>query len=510
MSVPFNHIPSTLRLPLFWAEVDGSQAGTFQNYARILMLGHPLAGGTAPADVPVMVGTADKAKAMVTRGSQLDRMVTVGRLNNSFDEMWIVPIAEPSAGVAAHGTIVVSGPATNAGTLALYIAGQKLQIGITTGDSAATIAGKINTAINASPDLPVTSTVSTATVTVTCRWKGLTGNDIDMRANYFGSLGGEAYPSGVSLAFTAFSGGTGVPDLTAALANLGDREFDTIIMPWTDTATLNALDTFMQDGDGGRWAWDRQIYGHVYSAVSGTPAGLSTFGNARNGQHQTTWGYNGSPTPLWERAAAWGAQCHRALLNDPARPQHTLPLLGILPATQDLWMTKGEKNALQYDGVSVAKEMPDNTLQIETNITHYQVNPSGIADNAYLDVTTLFTLAYVLRSMRFRIVQKYPRHKLADNGTQFAIGQAIVTPNIARAELIAHYMELELLGLVENVMAFKKYLIVERNHTDPNRLDVLYPPDLVNQLKVFAVLNQFRLQYPPVTTDQSVPLISAA
>ncbi|WP_342230296.1 hypothetical protein, partial [Yersinia enterocolitica] len=29
----------------------------------------------------------------------------------------------------------------------------------------------------------------------------------------------------------------------------------------------------------------------------------------------------------------------------------------------------------------------------------------------------------------------------------------------------------------------------------PNRLDVLFPPDYVNQLRVFAVLNQFRLQY---------------
>lgn len=30
---------------------------------------------------------------------------------------------------------------------------------------------------------------------------------------------------------------------------------------------------------------------------------------------------------------------------------------------------------------------------------------------------------------------------------------------------------------------------------NPNRLDVLFPPDYVNQLRVFAVLNQFRLQY---------------
>ena len=31
---------------------------------------------------------------------------------------------------------------------------------------------------------------------------------------------------------------------------------------------------------------------------------------------------------------------------------------------------------------------------------------------------------------------------------------------------------------------------------NPTRLNVLFPPDLVNQLRVFALLYQFRLQYP--------------
>ncbi len=48
---------------------------------------------------------------------------------------------------------------------------------------------------------------------------------------------------------------------------------------------------------------------------------------------------------------------------------------------------------------------------------------------------------------------------------------------------------------MENFDLFQKHLIVERNQNDPNRLDVLFPPDYVNQLRVFAVLNQFRLQY---------------
>lgn len=203
----------------------------------------------------------------------------------------------------------------------------------------------------------------------------------------------------------------------------------------------------------------------------------------------------------------YAAQAHRALMNDPARPLHTLPLVGMLPAIPEQRFTKAEKNSLAYDGISVCKEHDDGTCAIETSITMYQTNVHGLADDAFLKVQTLATLAYVLRSLRFRIVQKFPRHKLANDGTRFGPGQAIVTPKIAKAEIVAHYRELEYLGLVENADQFKSTLIVERNVSNPNRLDVLYPPDLVNQLDVFAVLAQFRLQYPATLPDQALPIV---
>ena len=70
-----------------------------------------------------------------------------------------------------------------------------------------------------------------------------------------------------------------------------------------------------------------------------------------------------------------------------------------------------------------------------------------------------------------------------------------MTPKIIKAELIAQYRFDEFLGRVENARAFKENLIVERDANDPNRINVLYPPDLINQLRIFAVLAQFRLQY---------------
>jgi len=100
--------------------------------------------------------------------------------------------------------------------------------------------------------------------------------------------------------------------------------------------------------------------------------------------------------------------------------------------------------------------------------------------------------------MRGRILQKFPRHKLANDGTAFGPGQAIVTPRIIRAELIAAYSELVTAGIVEDIDSYKNLMVVERNANDPNRVDVLASPDLVNQLRILAALVAFRLQSAPV------------
>ena len=73
--------------------------------------------------------------------------------------------------------------------------------------------------------------------------------------------------------------------------------------------------------------------------------------------------------------------------------------------------------------------------------------------------------------------------------------EKVTAPSIIRGEIISLYKQLEDKAIVENTALFAKYLIVERNKDDPNRVDVLLPPDLVNQLRIFAVLAQFRLQF---------------
>jgi phage tail sheath gpL-like len=242
----------------------------------------------------------------------------------------------------------------------------------------------------------------------------------------------------------------------------------------------------------GNWSYTKQLYGHVWAAFRGTVAECQTFGAGYNDQHLSVMGISGTHSPIWSVAAAMAGTSATSIAADPARPLQTLPLQGIsAPDVADRFIL-AERETLLKKGISTYT-VNAGKVQIDRVITTYQTNAYGQADNSYLSVETLYQSAYILRYLRSVITSKYGRHKLAKDGTRFGEGQAIATPNTLRAELIAAYEALAYQGIVEDVDAFKKNLIVEINENDRNRVDVLFTPDYVNQLNIFALVNQFRL-----------------
>lgn len=495
MTISFNNFPSNIKVPLFYAEVDSSAANTIQDNGASLIIAYPLADSSIERNKLIIMPYADQAKKLAGRGSQLSRMVESYRNIDNFGELFVIAVDEPTAGSNATGTIQISGTAEETGTLSLYIGNSKIQSQVTVSDSAETIANGLHNAINTHLDLPVTAVLNNSTITLTAKNKGLSGNDIPLCFNYYGTVGGEDTPDGLNIVINQMSGGTGTPNLTPVIAAMGDKLLDFIAFPFNDLSSLATFNHEMDDTTG-RWSYARQLYGHAYTAKKGNLTELVEFGDKLNYQHITVAGYESKvQTGLDELIAMRTARNAIFIRNDPARPTQSGMLNGALPASDSNQFTLTEQQSLLSHGIATAYVSSGNLL-IQRDITTYQRNSYGIADNSYLDSETLHTLAYVLRKLRSVITSKYPRHKLANDGTRFGAGQAIITPAVAKAEINATYRQLELMGLVENFDVFKKNLIVERNINDPNRLDVLFPPDLVNQLRVFAVLAQFRLQYP--------------
>ena len=513
MPIEFQQFPASWRLPLYWVEVDSSQAGTGVNVLPALLVGQKHSAGTAPFDTPVPCGTLQNAQQLFGIGSPLERMFNRFFANNSAQEIWCIAVTPPAGGAASTGTITVSSAPTAAGTLQLYIAGQVIPIGVGASDTENTVAANIVTAINAMPTLPVHAALASSgssIVDLTSHVIGVIANDIDMRDNYLGTLGGEVMPLGLALTYSGTSinqsvggkmaGASGVPNFANAITNLGDNLYEYVALPYTDTGSLEAWQTEYGFTSSGRWGWMRQLYGQLYGARRDTYGNLLIWGATQNFPECVMGFEIDSPSPVWEWSAAFCAEAALGFSNDPARPLQTLELLGIQPATKAFRFLLTENNLLASTGIATQHVDSSNAVAILRETTTYQVNAFGSPDIAYTDMTTLATLSALLRNQRASITSKFPRYKLADDGTLFGPGQAIVTPSIIKAELVAEYANDEFNGLVEDTAVFAKNLLVERDSRNPDRVNVLYPPNLIGQLRIFAVLAQFRLLSAQQTT----------
>ena len=490
MTVSFNTIPNSIRCPLFYAEMDNSKAGTYSAKYKTLLIGQVLSGSSAVVNKPIYVSSSAYAKNKFGAGSQLTQMVDGYLKNNTSVELYCLPLADPAYN-SATGTITITGPATATGVLSIYVYNTVVQVGVANADTAASIATALAAAINANSDLPVSAASESGVVTVTAKNSGVCGNDILLGLNLGGEANNEATPEGLTVVIDQMTGGTGNVNIATALANLGEEAYDFIVTSATDATSLTALKEFMNDATGA-WSYSKQLYGHVWAATRSTVSEAQTLGASLNDQHLSILPISGSNTPIWYIAAALAGAAAGSIAADPARPLQTLQLLGVAaPDVTDRFILT-ERETLLANGMSTYT-VNAGVVQIERIITTYQKNGYGQPDNSYLSVETLYTSAYVLRYLKGIITSKYGRHKLASDGTRFGEGQAIVTPKIIKAELITAYQALEDLGLAENEEDFKNGLVVERNANDRNRVDVLFDPDYVNQLNVFALLNQFRL-----------------
>ncbi len=492
MPISFNNIPSDLRVPLFYAEVDNSQANSAGSSMPRLIVAQVNDDATAPEIGQLtLVSSLGLAKSIGGVGSMLAQMYETWRRSDPAGEVWCLPIL--GDGEQATGTVTITGAATEGGELNLYLGGRRVRATVTKGATPTAVATALAAAVNAA-GLSVTASAVAGVVTLTCKWSGVSGNDLMLQLNRLGRNNGEDTPAGLTVVLAAMSGGVGAPDVAVALASLGDEPFEFICAPWADATSLDAWKAFMDDSSG-RWSWAKQLYGHVYTAKRGTLGELVALGAARNDQHATIHGFEAScPDPVWNVAAAYAARTAVFISADPARPTQSGDLSGVIPAPAGERFTLTERQSLLNRGIATAY-FGGGAQRIERAITSYQLNAYDQPDDSYLDSEPLHQSAYVIGYLKSRVTSKYGRHKLANDGTRFGAGQAIVTPNVIRAELIAGYYALELLGIVENAEAFAANLVVERSSTNPNRINVLYPPDLVNQLRIFALQYQFRLQY---------------
>jgi len=514
MAVTFSLIPSDAKLPLFYAEVSSTAAlsSASVGFGPSLIIGQGIGTGFT-AGVPVRIYSIAQANTLFRPGSQIARMIASYFANDSLGELWALPYND-ATGTPATKTINLTGtsPAYPT-TLTIYVGGQKAAIPIAASQTAAQVATAIETffgvdeaaAAALGSTYPVIAVATSAAVAFTARNDGTSGNGISLWLNYGGVAAGEALPTGIAITEFASANplwlatGATDPALTTLAAQIGQKRFSFIAHPWSRVKadSLDLFKTVMADSSTGRWGPTSRYYGHTFSArvdISDAGTVALTSSDLANDPHASVFGIQGTPTWEVEIAAAFCARAAGSARALASRPLNTLELIGVKPVKPEYVWSYATRASVLDDGYTVPMASSDD-VRLARAVSTYRTNAYGTPDPAYLDVTTLFNLDYQLSNMEAEITTKYPRHILVNDGTNVGPGVPAVTPNAIRNCLIALYKRWERLGLVENAATFAANLIVERDETDPNRVNVLYPPDLANGLHVFAVLNEFRLQY---------------
>ncbi|MHC4712010.1 MAG: phage tail sheath C-terminal domain-containing protein [Planctomycetota bacterium] len=487
--IDFSLIPIDWRVPGVFVEFDPSQAmqGLPLQPYKVLLVGNRLAGGSVAALVPTQVVTVDQARQYFGNGSVLAAMVEAFRANDAYTELWCIAADDPGGGTARVTTIGFTGTSAAAGTFYFYAGGRRYTAAVASGATGATAATAIAAAINADDDAPITAAESTGDLVLTAKHTGELCNAIDYRWNYYT---GEKFPPGIAADTPVeTTAGAGVVDVSTITAVMGDTQYNVIGSPYTDAAAVAEFESLLLD----RWGPMNPIDGHLFVAADGDFSTMSALGQARNSPFSTILAANSSPTLAWGIGGALAGNAAYYLAQDPARPLQTLRLVGVLAPSESDRFTLAERNLLLGDGISTSRADRDGTVRLERVITTYQTNAYGEPDTSYLDVETRYTLSYLRYSFRSRFLNKFPRHKLADDGSPTALGTAVLTPKTAKAECVALFRQWEAIGLVENLDQFKRDIRVERASTNPNRLDFYLPPDLVNQFRIGAAIIGFRL-----------------
>lgn len=514
MAITFNNIPTTIRTTGIYVEIDSSRAltGLIDNPHRVLILGQKIGAGTADVDTIMAMTRDNLADGFFGPGSILARMCNTFKNNNPNTELHAMALGSGIAGTAAECEIDISGavyssPVSANGTWYIMINGEAVDVAITSGMSADSIAAELIAVINSNSNLPVIASPkggSIGTVVISAVNSGTLGNYINIRENYntgesiplnfvSGSVGPLTIGSGgiaSRIFFSVMTGGATDPSLGDAWAVIDAEQYHYIIQPYTETANLTEIEDELTD----RFLPLVDLQGHGFTAVRGTLASCTTLGNARNNAYTTIVGVNDSPTGPEEWAAAWGAVAAWNLNIDPARPLHTLKLKGILPPPVENRFTRAERDILLYDGIATWV-VSGGKIAIERSITTYQTNTLGLLDPTFLDIQTVATLGEIRFQYKQRMTNRFiaPRFKLADDNFPAQPGTKVVRIKDIREESIALFTFLRDKGWIEDLDDFVNNIIVERDVTDRTRVNVLLPCDLIDQFRVLAAQVQFIL-----------------
>lgn len=466
-NISFDNLPASIRKPGKYFVINTRLAvrTLATNEQRVLIVAQKLPESAAPLE-PVQIFDDATAAALFGYGSQAHTMVRAAITAYPYIDLTVLPVPPHSAGIAAKGTVTLSGQATSAGVLKLSVGNSYVAVAAGYQDAAADTLADLVAAINDAQDLPVTAAITTPedgtpTLTLTAKNKGTLGNRI--------ALAVSCTVAGYTASNTDMAGGQQDPDLTDALAAVYASSYTIYCVPFAAQEQLTALREHLEAISGP--LEQRRATG--WTTTTGSLASATTLAGQINSGRISLGCLPGTASLPEELAAAYAAVA--ASEEDPARPLNTLALSGIAAPPVAARLSRNEQETMLKNGVTPLEVGPGETVQIVRAVSTYTRNAVGATDISMLDMTTIRTLDYTCKAVKERVDLRFPREKLSAR-----------TPAKVRSEVLDVLRNLETLEILEEVTANAEGVIAERDLQDPNRLNIKIPADVVNGLHVLA------------------------
>lgn len=474
-------IPSTNQIPGVFTEanLDPFAVATGVEQQKTLIVGQKLGTGSAAASEKITVASLASAQSLFGAGSMLHAMCEKFFLSNPGGSLQVYPLDDPNGATKASGTITISGAPNASGSLVVYIFGRRYQVDVTTSSTPSTIAAALAAAITGDAFAQVTAAASSGVVTVTHKHGGVIGND-DAIAHSF--LDDEEVPNGLTVVLAQLNGGAGAVDLADLISILGEERINLLVMPYNSGSDLLGLDAKLEELWGAQSLNDLQAitaYKQSFNDHNTLVSGI----NYRNITAINAVGHY--PKYCW--AASLAGAVAKSASADPATPFQGLELIG-LQASVNSQPLNSERQTLLQNG-STTYTILQNKIYLERVklLRTSDANGSPLPAAAS-DLNPKLILSFIRYDFVVDYLRKYRRAKLADDGIRVPAGSNIVTPSLVKASVVTRYQFWQdTLGLVENLSVFRSNIVVERNAADRNRLDIVMPVDLINQVRVTGV-----------------------
>jgi len=398
----------------------------------------------------------------------------IGTLDATF-----YPLAASDGGSdAADGDITPSGTPTVAASFLVRINEiDSESFIIPVSATVAAIVTLITDAINAILPIPMIATDSTTVCDVTSKWEGESANDL------FIEIIGPT-DAGVSFAITQPVGGSGNPDVTTALDQVGNI-WESMMINCLDTADSTALTAYSDFGEGRYGALVRKpliVFSgqNVASVATATtvPDGRKT---DRVNCQLVAPGSNNLPFVI---AARQVARIAVLASNNPPHDYGSQDATGLVPGTDaEQWDYVERDDAVKKGSSTI--EVKDGVINISDVVTFF--HPDGDPIPAYRYVVDIVRIQNILFNLDLIFATKEWDGAPLIPDSQATNNPAAKKPKSAVSAISTVIDNLALAAIISDPEAVKASIQAQISSTNPKRLDIAFTAQLSGNTNIKSI-----------------------